>query len=249
MIMIKIITYKIRFIYSFRFMSTSLSELVDNMSGNFISTECKSCTENNRCKECKKTNRRINQKFSSIYQFCKGDLNKSICCWEKVFILTKIWITGEEAFYSKLNLEGISDADYEHAQKVWEVFGIKNCGEYYDLYVHIDTILLADVFENFSNMRLEIYKLDPVNFVGAPELAWQACLKKTEVKLGLITYYDVLLMIEKGIGSGISQGTHRYAKTNNKYKKNYDKNNESSYLKYLDANNLYGWVMSQNLNV
>ena len=61
-------------------MSTSLSELVDNMSGNFISTECKSCTENNRCKECKKTNRRINQNFSSIYQFCKGDLNKSICC-------------------------------------------------------------------------------------------------------------------------------------------------------------------------
>ena len=76
----KTTAYKLRFIYSFRFISTSLSELVDNMSGNFISTECKSCTENNRCKECKKTNRRINQKFSSIYQFCKGDLNKSICC-------------------------------------------------------------------------------------------------------------------------------------------------------------------------
>ena len=96
---------------------------------------------------------------------------------------------------------------------------------------------------------LEIYELDPVYFVPAPGLAWQACLKKTEVKLELIADHDMLLMIEKGIRGGICQATYRYAKANNKYMKNYDKNNESSYLKYLDANNLYGWTMSQELPI
>ena len=85
--------------------------------------------------------------------------------------------------------------------------------------------------------------------MSAPGLAWQAYLKYAVVKLELITDYDIILMIEKGIRGGICRTTHRYAKANNKYMKNYDKNNESSYLKYLDANNLYGWVMSQNLNV
>ena len=87
---------------------------------------------------------------------------------------------------------------------------------------------------------LNIYKLDPVYFVSAPGLAWQACLKKTGVKLELLTDYDMILMIEKGIRGGICQATHRYAKANNKYMKNYDKNIESSYIEYLDANNLYG---------
>ena len=103
------------------------------------------------------------------------------------------------------------------------------------------------MFENFRDKCIEIFELDPVYFMSAPGLAWQTYLKKTEVKLELITDYDMLLMIEKGIRGGICQATHRYAKANNKYMKNYDKNNESSYLKYLDANNLYGWAMSQKL--
>ena len=113
------------------------------------------------------------------------------------------------------------------------------------MYVQSDTLLLADVFENFRNMCLDIYGLDPVYFVSAPGLAWQACLKKTGVKLELITDYDMLLMIEKGIRGGICQATHRYAKANNQYMKNYDKKNESSYIEYLDANNLHRWAMSQ----
>ena len=136
-----------------------------------------------------------------------------------------------------------------HGQKVWEVFGIKNRVEYHDLSVQSDTLLLADVFENFRNTCFEIYELDPIYFVSAPGLAWPACLKKTEVKLELIADYDMLLMIEKGIRGGICQVTHRYAKANNKYMKNYDKSNESSYIEYLYANNLYGWAMSQNLPV
>ena len=117
------------------------------------------------------------------------------------------------------------------------------------MYVQSDTLLLADVFENFRNMCLDIYGLDPVYFVSAPGLAWQACLKKTKVELELLTDYDMLLMIEKGIRGGICQAVHRYAKANNKYMKNYDKDIISSYLMYLDANNLYGWGMSQKLPV
>ena len=86
---------------------------------------------------------------------------------------------------------------------------------------------------------LDIYGLDHVYFVSAPGLAWQACLKKTEVKLKLLRNYDMILMIEKEIRGGIFQATHSYAKANNKYMKNYDKSIESSYIEYLDANNLY----------
>ena len=166
--------------------------------------------------------------------------------WEKFDETT---LPPKEDFYSELSLEGISHEDYAHAQQVWSVFEIRNRGEYHDLYVQSDTLLLADVFENFRNKCLEIYELDPIYFVSAPGLAWQACLKKTEVKLELLTDYDMILMIEKGIRGGICQATHRHAKANNKYMKNYNKNIESSYIEYLDAYNLYGWAMSQKLPV
>ena len=114
----------------------------------------------------------------------------------------------------------------------------KTLGEYHDLYVQSDTLLLADVSENFRNMRLEIYELDPAKFLSAPGLAWQAALKKTKVKLDLLTDIDMLLMVEKGIRGGICQSIYRYEKANNKYMKDYDKNKGSSYLKYWDVNNL-----------
>ena len=147
--------------------------------------------------------------------------------WEK---FDETSLPDKKAFYSNLNLEDISDEDNGHAQKVWDLFEIRNRGKYHDLYVQSDTLLLPDVFENFRNMCLDIYGLDPVYFVLAPGLAWQACLKKTEVKLELSTDYDMLLMIEKDIRGGICQATHRYAKANNKYMKNYDKNIESSHI-------------------
>ena len=88
------------------------------------------------------------------------------------------------------------------------------------MYVPSDALLLAGLFENFRNMCLDIYGIDPVYFVSAPGLAWQACLKNTEVKLELLTDYDMLLMIEKGIRGGICQATHRYARANNQYRAN-----------------------------
>ena len=122
-------------------------------------------------------------------------------------------------------------------------------GEYHDLCVQSDTLLLADVFENFRNMCIKVYELDPTHFLSLPGLAWLACLKKTNVKLELLTNYDMLLMVKEGIRGGICHSIHRYAKANNKYMKNYDKNKESSYIQYLDANNLYGWAISQKLPV
>ena len=116
---------------------------------------------------------------------------------------------------------------------------------YHDLYVQCDTLLLADVFENFRDKCIEIYDLDPAHFLSAPGLAWQACLKKTGIKLELLTDNDMLLMVGKGIRGGICQAIHRYVKANNKYVSNYDKSIISSYLMYLDANNLYGWTMIQ----
>ena len=166
--------------------------------------------------------------------------------WEKFDENT---LPPKETSYSNLNLEDIGDEDYMHAKKVWNVSEINNLGDCHDLYVQSDTLLLADVYENFRNMCFEKYQLDPTYFVSAPGLAWQACLKKTGVKLELITDYDMILMIEKGIRCGICQATHRYAKANNKFMKNYDKNIDSSYIEYLAANNLNGWAMSQKLPV
>ena len=144
-------------------------------------------------------------------------------------------------------MENIDDIDYRHGNNMFKKFKLNNLGEYHDLYVQSDTLLLADVFENFRNICIKVYELDPDHFLSLPGLAWQACLKRTNIKLELLTDYDMLLMVEEGIRGGICHAIHRHAKANNKYMKNYDKNKESSYIQYLDANNLYGWAMSQKL--
>ena len=131
---------------------------------------------------------------------------------------------------------------------MFKVFKLENLGDY-DLYVQSDTLLLADVFNNFRDICLKEYELDPAHFLLLPGLAWQACLKKTNIELELLTDYGMLLMVEEGIRGGICHSIHRCAKANNKYMKNYDKNEESFYIQYLDANNLYGWAMSKKLPV
>ena len=137
-----------------------------------------------------------------------------------------------------------------HIKKVFKEYWLKDYGEYHELYVRSDTLLFADVFENFRDKWIEVYELDPAHFLSAPGLAWQACLKKTGVKLKLLTDYDMLMIVEKGIRGGICQAIYRYAKANIKYmEKEYDENIESSYLEYLDGNNLYGCAMSQKLPV
>ena len=117
------------------------------------------------------------------------------------------------------------------------------------MYVRSDTLLLADVFENFRYACMKNYELDPAHFISLPGLAWKACFKKTDVELELLTDYDMLLTIEEGIRGGICHAIQRYAKANNEYMRDYDKNKESSYIQYLDANNLYGKAMTKELPV
>ena len=166
--------------------------------------------------------------------------------WER---FNETSLPSKKDFYSNLNMEDIDDIDYRHGNNVFKGFKLEDLGDYHDLYVQIDTLLLADVFENFRDMSVKVYELDPAHFISLPGLAWHACLKKTNIELELLTDYDMLLMVEEGIRGGICHSIHRYAKANNKYMKNYNKDEESSYIQYLDANNLYGWAMSKKLPV
>ena len=153
----------------------------------------------------------------------------------------------KEAFYSLLYNEEISDEDYQHAHNVWNTFNCQTLQDYHDLYLKSDVLLLADVFENFRKTCLKYYKLDPCHYYTAPGLAWDACLKLTKQEVQLLTDYDMLRMFEKGIRGGISHISKRYAEANNKYMIHYNKTQPSTYIQYLDANNLYGWAMSQKL--
>ena len=166
--------------------------------------------------------------------------------WEKFHEKS---LPSTEYFYSNLNIEDIDDIDYRHGNNVFKGFKLENLGDYHDLYVQSDTLLLADVFENFRDMRLKEYELDQAHFLSLPGLAWQACLKKTGGELELLTDYDMLLMVEEGRRGGICHSIHRYAKANNKYMKNYINNEESSYIQYIDANNFYGWAISKKVPV
>ena len=119
-------------------------------------------------------------------------------------------------------------------------------GEYHDLYLKTDVILLADIFENFRDVCVKSHKLDPAWYYTSPGLTWGALQKKTEIKLDLLSDVNMILFIEGGIRGGVSMISNRYGKANNKYMENYDPSEESKYITYLDANNLYGWGMSQS---
>ena len=154
----------------------------------------------------------------------------------------------QNAFFSKLTGRGITKKNYKHVLNVWNTFKMKTFKDYHELYNVTDVLLLADVFENFRDLCLKIYGLDPVYYFTAPGLAWDACLKMTDIDLELLSDPDMLLMFEKGIRGGISIISNRYGEANNKYmRKGFNKNKPSKYLMYLDANNLYGGAMSEKL--
>ena len=155
----------------------------------------------------------------------------------------------QKAFYSKLTGKGINNYNYNHVLNVWKTWKMKTLKEYLELYNISDVLLLADVFENFRDICLKNYGLDPVYYYTAPGLAWDAMLKMTKINLELLSNIDMLLMIEKGIRGGISIISNRYGKANNKYMADFNKMELSKYLMYVDANNLYGWAMSQKLPV
>ena len=153
----------------------------------------------------------------------------------------------KENFYSSLTDESISDSDYQHAQKVWDTFNCATLGDYHDIYLQTDVLLLADVFENFRRTALSTYGLDPAHYYTLPGYSWDALLKLTNVSLELLTEPDIYLFVEKGLRGGISMVSHRHAQANNPQMQNYNPDQPTSFLQYLDSNNLYGWAMSQYL--
>ena len=196
------ITYKIKFIDSYRFMAMSLSKLVDNLSEGIHNNKCvdrESCLDYIKTKDeklifkcfnCeqyykKKFNKDLIKRFASTYEFCNKNLNKFVLLlrkgvypyeymdnWER---FNETSLPNKESFYSNINMENIEDIDYRHDNNVFKRFKLKNLGEYHDLYVQSDTLLLADVFENFRNTCLEVYELDPAHLLSLPGLAWQTC--------------------------------------------------------------------------
>ena len=216
------------FLDSFQFMSSSLDNLIKNLPD-----EAFKYTK----QEFKKEQFNL-MKQKGIYPYDHMD------SFDR-FNETKLPV--QQDFYSILNNEHISDEQYKHAQNVWDTFNLKTMGDYHDLYLKSDILLLANVFENFRKTCLQYYKLDPCHYFTSPGLSWDAMLKMTDIKLELMADIDMFQFIEKGMRGGTSYISNRYGEANNKYMKNYDDKIPSKYIMYLDANNLYGWAMSQYL--
>ena len=265
------------FIDSFQFMGSSLEKLVSNITKCGKCETCKPddcmklninyknktlqhktsipCGECQNCKnidkDCISPNYDKLKYTSQIFKDKKLDLmaRKGVYPYDYMDSFEKFNspLPTKEDFYSILNNKDISKEDYQHVKNVWNKFNLKNMGEYHDLYLKSDILLLVDVFENFRKTCLEYYKLDPCHYFTSPGLSWDAMLKMTDIKLELITDIDMFQFIEKGMRGGISYIANRYGKANNKYMKAYKKDEPSKYIMYLDANNLYGWAMSQYL--
>ena len=210
---------QLRLTDSCRFMASSLDKLASNLDDD----QCKNLREFYKGEDIFRLMRR---KGVYPYKYMNG--------WKK---FEETSLPPKDAFYSKLNMNGISDQDYEHVQQVWNIMEKNTPGCYHDIYLKTDVLLLAEVFETFRNTCLKNFKLDPAHFHTAPGLAWQVLLKTAaeycehekrrkdcelcpdEFRLELRTDIDMLLMDEKGIRGGITQAVKRYAKINNKYMK------------------------------
>ena len=190
----------LRFIDSIKFMSSSLDSLVNNLArgGGYEFFVFENYSDHQRELLIRK----------GIYPY------KYMDNWDR---LEETTLPPASSFYSKLNISGVNNQDYEHACTVWRDFGIRNLGEYHNLYLRTDIILLANVFKSFRRVCLDNYGLDPAHFYTAPGLAWKACLKKTGIRLDLLLDLDMLLMVERGIRGGITQSVHRWADANNHY--------------------------------
>ena len=221
---------ELRFLDSFKFMASSLDKLVKGLGKDDLDLTTEHYT--------KKQKELLKQKGVYPYEYMDG--------FDK---LGKASLPPKIKLFSKLNNADISDADYKRAQIVWSTFNMQTMRDYHNLYLKTDVLLLADVMENFRKVCKTHYKLDPVLYYTSPGLSWDAMLKQTGVELELISDPDMYLFIEKGIRGGISTITERHAIANNKYMAKYDPNKESIHIPYMDANNLYGWAMSQLLPI
>lgn len=220
---------KLRFVDSFRFLSASLDKLSQTL-------------EPDQCVEIKKYFS-DNVKFGLIRR--KGVFPYSYL--DSASKLNDNKLPSKEIFFDILSGTNISDEEYNRANIIWNTFQCQNLGEYSDIYLLSDVLLLADVFENFRKTSLDKYHLDPAQYMTAPSLSWDAMLRMTGVTLELLTDVDMLHFFRRGIRGGICQCTTRKAIANNKFISDYDPSKPNSFIIYLDATNLYGWAMSQSL--
>ncbi|XP_052741550.1 uncharacterized protein LOC112046691 isoform X1 [Bicyclus anynana] len=220
---------ELRFIDSFKFLSCKLETLSNNLNNqDFIEL-------------------RRNFQNENDFFFLK---RKGVYPYDYMTSFDSLKLTSlptQKHFFSTLTNSAVSDDDYKHATDVWHHFKCRNMGDYSDLYLKTDVLLLTDVFENFRNVCIKTYDLDPVQYYTAPGLSWDAMMKHTQVTLELLTDFDKVAFVKSGIRGGVSQCSNRYAHANNVYMDDFDEKAPSSYLTYLDANNLYGWSMSQYL--
>lgn len=223
------LTYEIRFLDTFSFMQSSLDSLSKNLNDDQLKISKQFFKNNNQFKLMRR---------KGIYPY---EYMNSFKKYEE----TKL--PSQEMFRDELNDKDCSTEDYLYAKLVYKKMECKNLGDFTDIYMINDVLLLADVFETFRETCMNHYDLDPCWYYTAPGLAWDAMLKVTNIKLQTIKDYDMYLFIEKGIRGGMVNSIKRYSKANNKYMKNYDPKKISKYLIYLDANNLYGWAMIQKL--
>ncbi|XP_071054991.1 uncharacterized protein [Onthophagus taurus] len=224
---------KMRFVDSFRFMASSLDSLASNLvEDDFIHVK--------KCFIRHEQFKLLTRKGIFPYQYI-----------DSIDRLGETSLPSKDAFMNKLSFDGISEDEYNHAQTVWRTFGCQNLREYSDLYLKTDVLLLADIFEKFREVCFSTYGLDPAHYYTAPGLSWDAMLKFTQIKLELLTDIDQVHFVKKGIRGGISFCSHRHAKGNNKYMTDGTFNTDlpSNYLMFWDANNLYGWAMSQYMPV
>ena len=218
----------VTFIDSFQFMSSSMDVVVDNVpKDDLIYTS-----------QVFKGKRLSLMSQKGVYPY---DFMDSFEKFNQTELLAK------DHFYSILNDQDITDDEYDHAKKVWKTFKIKNMGGYHDLYLGSDVLLLTNVFENFRKTCMQYYKLVPCHYFTILGLSWDAMLKMTNIKLELVTDIDMFQFIKKGMRGGVSYIANRYGNGNNKYMKEYDEKAPSKYIMCLDANNFYGWAMSQYL--
>ena len=214
------------FINSFQFMSSSLDKLVNNLPKD----DLKYTSQVFKGKKLSLMSQKGVYPYDLMDSFEKFDQTE---------------LPANEHFYGILNNQHIMNDGYDHTKKVWKTFKIKTMGEYHDLYLGSDVLLLADVFESFRKTCMQYYKLDPCHYFTSLGLSWDTTLKMTNIKLELMTDIDMFQFIEKGMCGGVSYIANRYGKANNKYMKEYDEKAPSKYIMYLNANNLYGWAMSQ----
>ncbi|KAE9530026.1 hypothetical protein AGLY_011488 [Aphis glycines] len=224
--------FSIKFVDTFRFMASSLSELAENL------LEDKSRFKETLKLFSNKTLDLVTRKGVFPYEYIDN--------WSK---LNETRLPSKSAFYNSLKDEEINNNDYSHAKKIWKVFNIKTLGEYSDLYLKTDVAILTDVFENFRDLCLSTLSLDPAHYMTAPGFAFDCMLKYTKVKLEKLTDYNMLLYFESSIRGGICQSVKRYAKANipNIEGLNYNPNKSISWITYLDCVNLYGKSMLTEL--